>query len=99
MTLEQIKTDIKAHHDSAESERVMANNDRDFYYFSGKSSAYRTCIDVLDKLEPTDIDEVIKTLGGGIGVPADYCGSEAKSYVIGYRKALFDIRENLNKGG
>lgn len=59
----------------------------------------RNTVVMLNILEQTSMDEMIKSLEDGIGVPADYCGSEAKSYVIGYRKALFDIGENWKKEG
>lgn len=53
MTLEEIKTRIKSYHDIADSERVIAKNERGFYYLNGKESAYRTCMDLLDQLEPS----------------------------------------------
>lgn len=53
MTLEEIKTRIKSYHDIAESERAMAKNERAFYCLNSEVCAYRTCIGLLDHIEPS----------------------------------------------
>lgn len=60
MTLEEIKTRIKSYHDIAESERAIATNEIAFYCLNSEVCAYRTCMDLLDQLEPVSTKETDK---------------------------------------
>lgn len=97
MTVEEVRDEIESRQRSCIETINVGYGNKD--YEQGCHDTYDEILEFLDDIEQTNMDEVIKALGESIGVPADYCGSEAKSYIIGYRKALFDIRENWNKRG